>query len=250
MLAEPVPTTGTWRPLSLRRIRRALPVVVVLSAVIALMGAWPRESSTTTYRTAQVARADLRATVTATGTLDAVQSVEVGTQVSGVIQELLVDFNDPVRAGQVIARIDPTLLEADVRAAEANLSLRRAEQERAAAELARTERLDAGGAATRQELEVARSAAAAASAQLQSAHIALERARRNREYAVITSPIDGTVVVRDVEVGQTVNAGMSAPRLFVVAGDLSRMQMLATVDEADIGRVAEGQPVKIGRAHV
>src|SRR5690606_24884862 len=76
-----------------------------------------------------------------------------------------------------------------------------------------------------------------------AARIAEERAHRNRDYAVITAPIDGTVVVRDVEVGQTVNAGMSAPRLFVVAGDLSRMQMLATVDEADIGRVAEGQPV-------
>src|SRR5690606_5497797 len=94
------------------------------------------------------------------------------------------------------------------------------------------------------ELETAEAAAVTAGAQVRAAEVAVERARRNRDYAVITSPIDGTVLVRDVEVGQTVNAGMSAPRLYLIAGDLSRMRILVDVDEADIGRLAPGQPVR------
>jgi len=94
------------------------------------------------------------------------------------------------------------------------------------------------------ELETARAGAVTASAQVRAAEVAVERARRNRDYAVITSPIDGTVLVRDVEVGQTVNAGMSAPRLYLIAGDLSRMRILVDVDESDIGRLAPGQPVR------
>lgn len=231
------------------RARRAGPKRLALLALVALTVAagarWATASAPkASFRTAEVVRGDVRETVTATGTLEAVTTVEIGTQVSGVIQELLVDYNDEVVAGQVIARIDPTLLEADVLSAEATLAQRRAEARRAAADLARTRRLHDADAATPMELETAEAAAVTAGAQARAAEVALERARRNRDYAVITSPIDGTVLVRDVEVGQTVNAGMSAPRLYLVAGDLSRMRILVDVDEADIGRLAPGQPVR------
>jgi HlyD family secretion protein len=231
-------------PVDLRRSRIWLPVVAILLLSV-LMGAWWLSGSDeTALRTAPLAKGDVVATVNSTGALEAVTTVEVGTQVSGVIQELRVDYNDPVEAGQILAIIDPTLLEADVRSAEAQLSVRRAEYERDRAALERIEGLVAVGAATAQELEVARSAAQTSAAQSRAARVALERAQRNLSYSVITSPVTGTVLVRDVQQGQTVNAGMSAPRLFVVAGDLSQMQILATVDEADIGRVHRDQRVE------
>lgn len=224
-----------------RRLVLVLGVGLTMVAGVRQVG---RAEPETSFRSAEVLRGDVRETVTATGTLEAVTTVEVGTQVSGVIQQLLVDYNDTVQAGQVIARIDPTLLEADVLSAEATLAQRRAEAERASAELARTQRLFDAEASTPVELETARAAAVTAGAQVRAAEVAVERARRNRDYAVITSPIDGTVLVRDVEVGQTVNAGMSAPRLFLIAGDLTRMQILVDVDESDIGRIAPGQLVE------
>ena len=222
--------------------------IVAASALLALAagGAWwglSRQAAPLGWRTVPLARQDVRATVSATGTLAAVTTVEVGTQVSGTVQALLADFNDQVTAGQVIARIDTSLLSADVASARATLSVRQAEQSQADQDLARIQGLHAQGAVSQQELEDAGTQAVVAKAQAQAARVALDRASRNLGYATITSPVDGTVIERDVDVGQTVNAGMTAPKLFLIAGDLARMQILASVDESDIGRIHEAQEV-------
>jgi HlyD family secretion protein len=221
---------------------------LILLSFAALFGAagWRLlrvEEKPVSFRLEAVKRQDVRSTVTATGTLQALVSVEVGTQVSGVVDELLVDFNDPVEAGQVIARIDATLLRSDVASAQAALAVRRAEAARAAQAEARAARLVGAGAGPEEELETARASRAVADAQVQAAQVQLDRAERTAGYATITAPVSGTVIERAVEVGQTVNAGMTAPRLFVIAGDLSKMEILASVDEADIGRIQVGQDV-------
>jgi len=211
-------------------------------------GAWwwtgRAERVETTWKLDQVRLADVRARVSSTGSLSAVTTVEVGTQVSGVIQELLVDYNDPVEQGQLLARLDTSLLQADVRSAQATVDLRQAELSQARLELERAESLSAQQAISAQELLAARTDLAVAEASLRTARINLERARQNLGYATIHSPVTGTVIERDVEQGQTVNAGMTAPRLFLIAGDLQQMQILVNVDESDIGRVAAGQPVE------
>ncbi|MCK6528618.1 efflux RND transporter periplasmic adaptor subunit [Myxococcota bacterium] len=195
------------------------------------------------WRTGTVERGDLKSVVSATGTLEAVTTVEVGTQVSGIISEILVDFNDLVKKGQVIARIDEALLRIDVEGARARLAQAEAERDLAVVEHRRIATLRESDSATERELETARSAAAVAEAVALAARTSYDRARKNLAYATIAAPIDGTVVERAVDVGQTVNAGFSAPRLFTIAGDLSRMRILAAVDEADIGRIREGQEV-------
>lgn len=186
----------------------------------------------------------MRKVVSATGTITADPSVEVGTQVSGIVSEILVDFNDEVKAGQVLARIDTSLLEADVASATARLAGARAARERLELDLERMEALHERQAVSDQEIETARADHAVAVAQARSAQVSLDRARRNLGYATIRAPIDGTVVRRDVEPGQTVNAGFSAPTLFQLAGDLSRMLILVAVDESDIGQIQPGQAVE------
>lgn len=228
-------------------MKRGLGWLVVLLAVAGAAGGawmWLRPAAeVVTFKTGAVARQDVKATVSSTGTLQAVTTVEVGTQVSGVVAELLVDFNDHVEQGQVIARIDPTLLTADLASARATLSVREAERDKAAVELTRLEELVDHGTASQQELVAAKTASSVAVAQVRLARVAVERAEHNLSYATITSPVTGTVLERAVEAGQTVNAGMTAPRLFLLAGDLAAMQIKASVDEADIGKVAVGQPV-------
>ncbi|MCK6524976.1 efflux RND transporter periplasmic adaptor subunit [Myxococcota bacterium] len=197
-----------------------------------------------TWRLDAVRRGDVTSTVSATGTLEAVRTVEVGTQVSGLIAELGADFNDTVKAGQVMARLDRRLLEAAVAAAKAEVDLREANAVQAKHALTRAEALRAQGAVSEEELETAAVAVAVADAQRRAAAVELDRARANLSYATITAPIDGTVIRRDVEVGQTVNAGTSAPTLFLLAGDLTQMRILAAVDESDIGKVKQGQAVR------
>lgn len=197
-----------------------------------------------TWRLDTVSRGDVTSTVSATGTLEAVRTVEVGTQVSGLIAELGADFNDTVKAGQVMARLDRRLLDAAVSAAKAEVDLREANAVQAKHALKRTETLFAQGAVSEEELETASVAVAVADAQRRSAAVELDRARANLSFATISAPIDGTVIRRDVEVGQTVNAGTSAPTLFLLAGDLTQMRILAAVDESDIGKVKQGQAVR------
>ena len=195
------------------------------------------------YRFVEITRGDLEATVTATGVVQATETVEVGTQVSGQIAEIYVDFNDRVSVGDLVARIDPTILEQEVQSAEVNLARNQAELDQKRRELERTTELHETQVVTDSELDLARYQFALADTAFRSAEINLERARRNLEYTEVRAPISGVVVSRDVEVGQTVAASLSAPILFLLAQDLVEMEILASVDESDIGQIHEGQPV-------
>jgi len=199
--------------------------------------------TTPSYRLGKVERASVKSTVSATGTLGAVRTVQVGTQVSGQIAALYVDFNDHVKKGQLIARIDPILQEAAVQDAEAGLAKANAVATQTQLDYERSKKLHDQQIATDAEYNVAQSSYAQAKAALTSARINLQRAKQNLAYTNIYSPIDGVVVERTMDVGQTVAASFSAPQLFVIANDLSRMQILASVDESDIGKIEAGQPV-------
>ncbi|HEX5045087.1 MAG TPA: efflux RND transporter periplasmic adaptor subunit [Candidatus Polarisedimenticolaceae bacterium] len=196
------------------------------------------------YRLVPVERGDLTSVVSATGALQAVTSVEVGTQVSGQVSEILVDFNSRVKKGQLIARIDPTILQQAVRASSADLEKARAQaaQKKWAAE--RAETLYRGGLVPESDYRTATAEAATTQADLEAARVALDRARRNLGYTEIRSPIDGVVVERNVQAGQTVAASLQAPVLFRLAEDLSRLQILAAVDESDIGKIQAEQEVE------
>ena len=199
--------------------------------------------TTPTYRLGKVERGSVKSTVSATGTLGAVRTVEVGTQVSGQISALYVDYNSHVKKGQLIARIDPILQEQAVADAQAGLARSEAVVTQTQLEYERSKKLHDQQIATDAEFNVAQSNYAQARASLTSARINLQRARQNLSYTNIYSPIDGVVVERAMDVGQTVAASLSAPKLFVIANDLSRMQILASVDESDIGKIVAGQPV-------
>lgn len=195
------------------------------------------------YRFAAVERGDVRATVSATGALSAVTTVQVGTQASGKVTEILVDYNDRVKKGQLLARIDPTLQEQAIAEAAAGVERAQAQSAQASQELERNRPLYEARIVTAAEFNTLQSAATVARANVRSAQVALERARQNLSYTAIYAPIDGVVVERNVDVGQTVAASLSAPQLFLIANDLRQMQILAAVDESDIGQIKEGQPV-------
>lgn len=223
-------------------------IAVALVAILTVVGvlvhrtAFARE--TTQYRFATVERGDLEASVSATGTLGAVRTVSVGTQVSGQISELFVDFNDKVKKGQLLARIDPTLQEQAVTDALASLERVQAQALQAQREYNRNRELMSAGLVAKSELETTDSSLDVARANVKSARVALERARRNLEYTNIYAPIDGVVVERNVDLGQTVAASLSAPQLFLIANDLTNMQILAKVGEGDIAGIRQGQEVK------
>ena len=200
-------------------------------------------SSTPQYRLGSVERGNIRATVSATGTLGAVRTVEVGTQVSGQISAIYVDFNDHVKKGQLIARIDPTLQQQAVQDAQAGVARAQAPLTQAKLEYERNKTLHDQKIVTDVEFNTAVSNYAVAKANYTSADISLQKARQNLSYTNIYSPIDGVVVERAMDVGQTVAASLSAPKLFVIANDLSQMQILANVDESDIGLITPAQPV-------
>jgi HlyD family secretion protein len=217
-------------------------------AVLVLMAAgWMLTSNSkeeAPYRFATVERGDLEASVSATGKLGAVTTVQVGTQVSGQVSAIYVDFNDRVRKGQLIARIDPTLQQQAVRDALAGLERVQAERAQALREYNRNKQLFDRKVLTEAEFNNAQYALAIANASVKSAQVTLDRARQNLSYTSIYAPIDGIVVERNVDVGQTVAASLSAPQLFLIANNLSRMQILASVDESDIGLIKDGQEVR------
>ena len=206
---------------------------------------------------APVTRGSVVARVSATGTLEPIDTVEVGTQVSGTIASLGADFNQAVTRGQTIATLDPAVLTSQVTQAEATVIRLKAELQRATVmnedadiKLSRAEQLAARQLVPAQDVDTARSDArvaavnvSSAQAQLQQAEAALEQARVNLSHTVIVSPVAGIVLSRDVEVGQTVAAGLQAPTLFVIARNLDTLQLSARVDESDVGRVGTGQPV-------
>lgn len=232
----------TGETMSKMRITLAVAVVAAAGA-----GLWFYQRAdaheAASFRFASVARGDVRATVAATGTLSAVRTVQVGTQVSGQVSAIYVDFNDRVTQGQLIARIDPTLQKQSVEDAKAGLARAQSQYDQAKAEYDRQKQLFDAKIVTASEFGTAQSSYEVAKANLTSAQISLDKAQQNLAYTNIYAPIDGVVVSRDVDVGQTVAASLSAPQLFLVATDLSRMQILATVDESDIGMIKEGQPV-------
>jgi len=196
------------------------------------------------YRLVSVEQGDVEALVSATGTLDAVTTVQVGTQVSGIVDEICVDFNDSVKEGQVIARIDTALLANAVAGAEAQLARSQAELQQAQREFTRGKALHEENLVSESEFNALQFNLDTAKASVQSTEVDLSRARQNLAYATITSPIDGTIINRAVDVGQTVQASFSAPELFLIAGDLTRMQILVSVDESDVGQIAEGQAAR------
>jgi HlyD family secretion protein len=209
------------------------------------------------YATAAVDRGDVIEVVGATGTVQAVTTVQVGSQVSGTIQSLHADFNSVVRKGEVLARLDPSLLQARVEQARANLISARANLDRSRAmvedtrqKYARAQELAAQQLLPQSDLETAKSNQDAAAAQVKAsqaavsqAAAALNQAQVDTAHTVIASPIDGVVIARNVDVGQTVAASLQAPVLFVIAQDLRQLQVNASIDEADVGRVKEGQEV-------
>lgn len=210
------------------------------------------------YRTERVTRGEIRSSVTATGTVSAVTTVQVGTQVSGTIKEIYVDFNSPVRKGQLLAQIDPALPQAKVAQARANLMAAEANVEKAAAALKDAQRnlersrgLFEKNFIARADLDAAetgeqsaRAQLAAAKAQVEQSRAALQQEETNLLYTRILSPVNGIVISRNVDIGQTVAASFQTPTLFSIAQDLTQMQIDTNVDEADIGRVKVGQPVE------
>lgn len=240
--------------------KRVVFIVLATVAVVAAGAVYYRSTHADTGPaplTAAVTRGDVVEAVDATGTVEAVTTVQVGTQVSGTIQSLHADFNSKVRKGQVVARLDPSLFQTQVDQARATVARLQAEVERARAALGdaqlkqrRARDLLAKELIPLSELDTAdanavqaEAAVKAAEAQVTQARASLNQAEVNLGHTIITAPIDGIVISRNVDVGQTVAASMQAPTLFVIARDLTRMQARASISEADIGRIQSGQPV-------
>ena len=193
--------------------------------------------------TAQVDRSSISNTVTATGTVEPVTEVEVGTQVSGIIDKLYADYNDVVKAGQLIAEMDKVNLKAELASAEAQLASSKSEYEYQQKNYARNKILFEKRLISDSDYETSTYNYEKAKAAYEQNQAAMVKVNRNLEYATITSPIDGVVINRAVEEGQTVAAGFETPTLFTIAADLTKMQVIADVDEADIGNVEHGQRV-------
>jgi HlyD family secretion protein len=221
-------------------------VLAVALAASLSAGCTPPGGAAPRYTTAPVARGPLAQRVTAIGTLSAVVSVDVGSQVSGKIAALYVDFNSPVEKGQLIAEIDPTVYEATLRQSEGELASAEATAVLKRQNLERKQALAPQRAASQRDIDLATAELAQAEASVVVRRAALESARANLGYCTITSPVDGTVISRVVDVGQTVAAPMTTPVLFTIAQDITAMHISAAVSEADIGQVRVGQPVEFG----
>ncbi len=196
------------------------------------------------YTMVKIERGDLEAVVSSTGTMDAVTTVEVGTQVSGRIAKIYADFNQTVKKGDLIAMIDTSSLQMAVSEAESSFEKAKAQLKQAKQDLDRMQYLFKESIKTKNDLEQAQVSYELAAASMKSAQSSLERARINLGYASIYAPIDGIITSRTIEVGQTVAASFSSPTLFKIANDLKKMQILALVDEGDIGQIKGDQDVR------
>jgi HlyD family secretion protein len=252
--------------------RKRLLIIAVLIVAVGVFAAFRlRTAGPVQYYTAQVEAGDLKQVVEATGTINAVITVQVGSQVSGAVSRLNVDFNSKVRKGQVIAQIDPALFEgalsqakADFENAKANLAVALANTAKAKASAVQTKTdyernlgLAKQGVVSQQSLDLAKANADSAEAQVAAAlaqeqqaraqvqqkQAAVQVAQTNLDYTTIHAPIDGTVVARNVDVGQTVAASLQAPTLFTIAQDLTKMQVYTKTDESDVGQIRSGQKV-------
>lgn len=215
-------------------------VVVILILWLAIGG---KKEEKITFETEKVQMGDVHTTITATGTIEPVTSVTVGTQVSGIVAHLYVDYNSIVKKGQVIAELDKTNLTSELAAAKANLSSEQSNLDFQQANFNRYQTLYNKGLVSAHDYENARLTYFQAREKVASARQTVAKAQTNLGYATITSPIDGVVLNKAVEEGQTVASSFNTPELFVIAQDLTDMRVIADIDEADIGGVKEGQRV-------
>ena len=220
----------------------AVAVVVVVGAGIWFFAGSPAKHKVT-YATTTVSKGDISNSVTATGTIEPVTEVEVGTQVSGIIDKIYVDYNSEVTKGQLIAEMDRVTLQSELASQQATYDGAKAEYEYQKKNYERSKGLHEKSLISDTDFEQALYNYQKAKSSYDSSKASLAKAERNLSYATITSPIDGVVISRDVEAGQTVASGFETPTLFTIAADLTQMQVVADVDEADIGDVEEGQRV-------
>lgn len=240
--------------------RKAGLAVAAIAVLAAGWYAWSKRAATDEvggYRTETVQRGDIRVAISATGTLSAITTVTVGSQISGQVTDILVDFNSPVKKGDVLARIDPSTYQAQLEQGNAQIANAQAQLRQAQASLhnatldfERKQSLSAQKLIARSDLDLSRAAldqaraqVNAAQAQIRQQTASLKNTQVNIDRAVIRSPVDGVVLTRKIEPGQTVAASFSAPELFTIAEDLSKMKIELAVDESDIGQVRTGQAV-------
>lgn len=219
-------------------------IFLLLAAGVASYFLFFKKSEQIQIMTAKVEKGDITIGVTATGTLSALTTIDVGTQVSGVISKIYVDFNSEVKKGQIIALLDTTSLAVSVQESETNLSSAIARYNQIKQEYDRNKMLLEKKVIPQVEFDQSNTSLQTAANDVRSARAQVSRMRINLKFAKIVSPIDGIVISRNVNVGQTVAASFNTPTLFSIANDLSKMQVTANVDEADIGQVKEGQKVK------
>ena len=218
-------------------------ILVVVIAVAAWLLSGGKKEEQINFKQEKVATHTLQNSITATGTIEAVTSVTVGTQASGIVNKLYVDYNSVVKKGQVIAELDKTNLISELNTAKANLASTESNLSYQSTNMKRYQTLYKKGLVSADEYENALLAYRQAKEQVASSRENVQRAQTNLGYATITSPIDGTVISKSVEEGQTVAASFNTPELFTIAKDLKNMQVIANVDEADIGGVAVGNRV-------
>lgn len=222
-------------------------LVIAAIAAIATLAVWllsgGKKEEKITFDTAAVAPANIMNSITATGTIEPVTSVTVGTQVSGIVSKLFVDYNSVVKKGQVIAELDKTNLMSQLNTAKTQLATAQSQLNYQTANYKRYKTLFEKGLVAADDFDNAKLSYTQAKEQVASAKEEVQRAQTNLGYATITSPIDGVVLSKSVEEGQTVAASFSTPELFTIAQDLTNMQVVADVDEADIGDVKEGERV-------
>lgn len=218
-------------------------VTVIIAAIVAFFALDKKEDGVT-YATATVATSNISTSVTATGTIEPVTSVSVGTQVSGIVAHLYVDYNSVVKKGQVIAELDKTNLLSELASAKANLASSKANLAYQANNFKRQQTLFDKGLISANDFEQARLSYEQAQQQVQTSTQSVNKAQTNLGYATITSPIDGVVLSKSVEEGQTVAASFNTPELFTIAQDLTDMRVIADIDEADIGDIRVGERVE------
>src|SRR6202163_477644 len=226
-------------------MKRFVPRVVIAAALLILLFVVRqcRQGGAASYQTATVTRGPITQAVTATGTLNPVVNVQVGSQVSGNIQKLFADFNSQVKAGDIVAQIDPVLFQATVTQAEGDLANAQAALELAKVNATRTQQLFANKNSSQADLDQAMANLHQAEANVKIKQGALDKARADLEHCAIRSPVDGVVISRNVDVGQTVAASLQAPVIFAIANDLTKMQIDSNVAEADVGVVSVDQNV-------
>lgn len=225
-----------------RIILIAIAAVVIVGGGVWLFGG-AKAKHKVTYATATIHKGEISESVTATGTIEPVTEVEVGTQVSGIISNIYVDYNSLVKKGQVIAELDKTTLNSELNSARANLASAKSELDYQTANYKRYKTLNEKGLVSRNDYEVAYLDYRKALETYNTTKESVKKAETNIGYATITSPIDGIVLSKEVEEGQTVAASFETPTLFTIAKDLTDMRVIADIDEADIGSVREGQNV-------